>query len=80
MDDVTAVTRPQSPAPGVPSYELFDVLLGYNFTDNITLGATLTNVLNKDPPLVAASPGNTDRGLYDVLGRMWMLNFSMKLQ
>lgn len=80
MDDVTAVTRPASPAPGVPAYDLFDLLLGYRFSDGITLNAQVTNLGDKEPPVVAASPGNTNRGLYDVLGRAFLLNLQVKLE
>ncbi len=79
MDDVTVVTRPASPAPGVPSYNLFDLLLGYRVSDGITMNAQVTNLENKDPPVVAASPGNTNRGLYDVLGRTFLLSVQFKL-
>lgn len=79
MDDVTAVTRPASPAPGVPSYDLFDLLLGYKISDQISVNAQLTNLSDKDPPVVAASPGNTNRGLYDVLGRAFLVSLQMKL-
>jgi iron complex outermembrane receptor protein len=80
MDDVTVVTRPQSPARGVPAYNLFDLLLGYRVSDGISINAQVTNLGDKDPPVVAESPGNTNRGLYDVLGRAFLVSFQLKLQ
>ena len=78
MDDVTAVTRPSSPAPGVPAYELFDLLAGVKVNDWIQLNGTITNLTDKEPPVVAASPGNTDRALYDVLGRSFLLTLQAR--
>jgi len=78
MRDVTAVTRPASPAPGVPAYDLFDLLLGFKLNDRIQLSGTITNITDKKPPVVAASPGNTDRALYDVLGRAFLVSAQLK--
>ena len=37
MDDITAVTRPASPAPGVPTYDLFDLTAAYRFNDKTSI-------------------------------------------
>ncbi|WP_158266314.1 TonB-dependent receptor domain-containing protein [Allosphingosinicella deserti] len=69
MDDVTAVTRPASPAPGVPSYQLWDVNASIDINDRFTLRGGINNVFDKDPVTIAGTPGLTQPGTYDIIGR-----------
>jgi outer membrane receptor protein involved in Fe transport len=73
MDDVTAVTRPTSPAPGVPSYDLFDANVGFRFSDAFFVRAGANNVFDKEPPRVAGTIGLTQPGTYDIIGRSFYL-------
>jgi outer membrane receptor protein involved in Fe transport len=79
MDDVTAVTRPASPAPGVPSYDLFDLTLAYRLNDGILFRGGVNNIADEEPPIVGGTIGQTQPGTYDILGRYYyaglQLNF-----
>lgn len=78
MDDVTAVTRPSSPAPGVPSYDLFDLNVGFRLTDALLVRGGVTNLLDEDPPIVAGTIGQTQPGTYDILGRSYFVGVQAK--
>jgi outer membrane receptor protein involved in Fe transport len=71
MDDVTAVTRPASPAAGVPSYDLFDVNLSYRVNEGWLVRGGVTNLLDKEPPVVSGTIGQTQPGTYDIIGRTY---------
>jgi outer membrane receptor protein involved in Fe transport len=73
MDDVTAITRPTSPAPGVPSYDLFDANVGFRFSDAFFVRAGANNIFDKEPPQVAGTVGLTQPGTYDIIGRSFYL-------
>lgn len=79
MDDVTAVTRPASPARGVPAYDLFDLTLAYRLNDGILFRGGVNNIADEEPPIVGGTIGQTQPGTYDILGRYYyaglQLNF-----
>src|SRR4030095_10087266 len=77
MDDITAVTRPASPAPGVPSYDLFDVSLLSQFTGKTRLRGAVNKVADEDPPIVGGTIGQTQPGTYDILGRYFYLGLQL---
>lgn len=77
MDDVTAVTRPTSPAPGVAAYDLFDATLAYRLNDAILFRGGVNNVLNEDPPIVGGTIGQTQPGTYDIIGRYYYLGLQL---
>jgi len=69
MDDVTTVTRPTSPAPGVPDYQIWDANIAFRLNDSFTLRGGITNLLDRDPVTIAGTPGLTQPGTYDIVGR-----------
>lgn len=73
MDDVTSVTRPASPAAGVDSYHLFDLNLGWNFSEDLAIRGGITNLFDEDPVQIAGTPGLTQPGTYDIIGRSYYL-------
>ena len=77
MDDITSVTRPASPAPGVPSYDLFDVTLAYKFNGTINVRGGINNAADKEPPIVGGTIGQTQPGTYDILGRYYYLGLQL---
>jgi outer membrane receptor protein involved in Fe transport len=77
MDDITSVTRPASPAPGVPAYDLFDVSLVYKFNEKIRLRGGVNNVADEEPPIVGGTIGQTQPGTYDILGRYFYLGLQL---
>jgi iron complex outermembrane recepter protein len=74
MDDVTSVTRPASPAKGVSSYDLFDASLSYRFNDAWMMRGGVNNALDKEPPIVGGTIGQTQPGTYDIIGRYFYLS------
>jgi outer membrane receptor protein involved in Fe transport len=77
MDDVTAVTRPASPARGVPSYDLFDATLAYRMNGAIMFRGGVNNVLDEEPPIVGGTIGQTQPGTYDIIGRYYYLGLQL---
>lgn len=78
MKHVDEVSDPASTTPGVPSFNYFDFNASYDITDDITLGASVTNIADKKPPRIAGAPLTTDAALYDVIGRTF--NASLKVK
>lgn len=77
MDDITAVTRPASPALGVPSYDLFDATLAYRLNDGVLFRGGVNNIADKEPPIVGGTIGQTQPGTYDILGRYYYLGLQL---
>lgn len=78
MRDGTSVTRPASPAPGVPSYASYDLNASYQVNDNVTLRGGITNLADKQPLVVGGTLGNTNAGIYDIIGRSFFLAIRAK--
>jgi len=55
MDDITSVTRPASPAPGVDAYDLFDITLSYRLNDMFLFRGGVNNVADEEPPIVGGT-------------------------
>jgi outer membrane receptor protein involved in Fe transport len=62
----------------IDSYDYFDLFVGANLTENVSLSFGVTNVTDEDPPVVgneagttSANSGNTFPSVYDVLGRVF---------
>jgi iron complex outermembrane receptor protein len=73
MKDVTSVTRPATPAAGVPSYDIFDLNGAWKVNSTLNLQAGITNLFDKDPVQIAGTPGLTQPGTYDIIGRSFYL-------
>jgi iron complex outermembrane receptor protein len=69
MRDVTSVTRPASPAPGVPSYDIFDLNAAWDINDDFGFYLGITNLFDVEPPVVGGTLGQTQPGTYDIIGR-----------
>ena len=70
----------------IPSYSYFDFTTAWHVSDKMTLRAGITNILDKDPPMLdtvflglAASPTNSWPGLYDPLGRSIFVSLTATL-
>ena len=79
MKDGTSVTRPASPAPGVNSYTSFDLNGSYEINDKVTIRGGITNLTDKQPLVVGGTPGNTNAGIYDVIGRSFFIAIRAKM-
>jgi outer membrane receptor protein involved in Fe transport len=69
--------------PAVPTYLYHDLTAKWAINDMFALTGGVTNIADKDPPVYTTSSGvgiqaNTDPSTYDVLGRRYFLNVTMK--
>ncbi|MCV2369325.1 TonB-dependent receptor plug domain-containing protein [Roseateles oligotrophus] len=66
----------------IKAVSYLDLAMGYKLTKNITLSASINNLLDKDPPVLnTGAPfgnGNTYPVVYDALGRRVTLGFNAK--
>lgn len=70
--------------PEIGAYSYFDLYASYELLDNVTLRAGITNLLNKQPPVVGneyggttENSGNTFPATYDTLGRSGFVGINM---
>lgn len=77
MKDVTSVTRPASPAPGVDAYDLFDLTLVYRHNEKISARGGVNNLTDEEPPIVGGTIGQTQPGTYDILGRYFYIGVQL---
>jgi outer membrane receptor protein involved in Fe transport len=78
MNDVTSVTRPASPAAGVPAYDVVDLNLGWKLSETLALRGGVTNLFDEDPPIVGGTLGQTQPGTYDIIGRSYYVSLSAR--
>lgn len=78
MADQSVVLTPSSKIPGVPAYNYLDWVARWNITDHIDVSATIANLLQRIPPAVDATPGETQLGLYDIGPRTYLLTVHAK--
>ena len=69
MDDITAVTTPTTPGLGVSAYHLFDLFGTVEINRSLSLRAGITNLFDRDIPIVSSSQTSTDPSTFDIIGR-----------
>jgi iron complex outermembrane recepter protein len=79
MADQSVVLVPSSTVPGVPAYNYLDLVAKWNITEHVDVSATIANLLQRIPPEVDATPGETQLGLYDIGPRTYLLTVHAKL-
>lgn len=72
------LANPASTTPGVPAYNYFDVNAEFNVDDRFTLGLGVTNLTDKAPPFISATPLTTDAATYDVIGRTFFASIKAR--
>jgi outer membrane receptor protein involved in Fe transport len=78
MRDVSAVTTPTAPAPGVAAYHIFDLFGNFNVTENFSLRAGVTNLFDHSIPLVSSSQTSTDPATFDIIGRSFYVGGTIR--
>jgi iron complex outermembrane recepter protein len=78
MADQSIVLAPASKIPGVPTYNYLDVVASWNITDQIDISGTVTNLTSRAPPIVDATAGETQLGLYDIGPPSYLLTIHAK--
>ena len=72
--------NPDLAIPSVPSYNYFDLGLGWQFSDSVLARFGINNLFDKQPPMMADAvySNNTDTLVYDVFGRSYFLSLSLE--
>ncbi len=80
--------RTQTTFNRIPVYNYFDVAANVNIAKRMTLGVTINNLLDKDPPIIPARGGNNTYSIngwqnspvnfYDIYGRYIQFSVSTK--
>jgi iron complex outermembrane recepter protein len=78
LDDVSTVLTPNNVQPGVPTYQLWDLFGSYRITPAIEVRGGVTNLFDKELPIVSSSQNLTDTAVYDVIGRSYYVGLSAK--
>ena len=74
-----AAASPTSNTP-VDSIVYWDLSAKYDLTENLSVRATINNLLDEDPELYTPNvQANTDPSLYDVLGRRFFVGVNFRL-
>ena len=73
MADQSVVLAPAAKIPGVPAYNYLDLVASWKITDHIDLSGTMTNLSGRGPPIVDATAGMTQLGLYDIGPRTYLV-------
>ncbi|MEO8779700.1 MAG: TonB-dependent receptor [Rhodanobacter sp.] len=79
MKDSTSVTTPLAPAPGVPSYQTYDLYGTYWLNDKLQLRAGINDVTDKKSITVSSSQWSTDPSLYNPVGRSYYVGLSFSM-
>lgn len=71
--------------PVIPSYDLFDLGFAANVSDNLRINLAVTNLFDKQPPIVGNQVGttafnaaNTYPSTYDTLGRRYNVGVNLR--
>ncbi|OYU13877.1 MAG: TonB-dependent receptor [Alphaproteobacteria bacterium PA4] len=69
----------------IPAYDYFDLTTRFNIVDNLAVVFTVSNLFDKQPPIVgsaagstAFNSGNTFPSTYDALGRRYSMQINVK--
>jgi iron complex outermembrane recepter protein len=85
IKNVIAASQPTTTILPTEAYNLFNLSMGYEFSERISARLGIDNLLDKQPPVVGAQPGLTDAAgvtnasVYDVLGRRFYLSAKVRL-
>lgn len=72
------LSNPASTTPGIAAYNYFDANIEFNVDKRFTFGLGATNLTDKGPPFISASPLTTDAATYDVIGRSFYASVKAK--
>ena len=81
---VGAVTDDDDSTPFIvdrlPSYDYFDLTLGFDIAEKMTLNFGVNNIFDKQPPVIGSNQeqANTYPGVYDVLGRDYFVSVQFR--
>ena len=73
------LANPASTTPSISAYNYLDLHAEFDVSERFSLGMGITNLTDKAPPFISASPLTTDAATYDVIGRTFQLSARLKL-
>jgi outer membrane receptor protein involved in Fe transport len=71
MRDASLATNPASTAPGVETWNVFDLFARRALTTALQVSGGVNNVADREPPIVRGQPGTTEQSTYDIFGRTY---------
>ena len=77
VENAVFATNPATTVQPTSSYDRFDLYGGWSIRDNLQVRFGIDNLLDADPEIVGANPGQTNAmgltntGFYDILGRRY---------
>lgn len=72
------LTNSTSTTPSISAYNYLDFNAQYEIDERFSLGAGVTNLTDREPPFISASPLTTDAATYDVVGRTFYATLKAK--
>lgn len=80
ISHIFGVPDPDLAIPSVSSYNIFDLGMGWQFTDSILVRFGINNLFDEQPPLMADAilSNNTDTRTYDIFGRTYFASIGME--
>lgn len=78
MADRSIALNPATTIAGTKAYSYFDLNAKVEFMERFELFGGITNIGNKRPPVVGGTPGSTNLGTYDAIGRTYFMGLRAK--
>lgn len=72
------LSNPASTTPAIKAYNYLDLHAQFEIAERFKLGLGVTNLTDKVPPFISASPLTTDAATYDVIGRTFFASIKAK--
>jgi outer membrane receptor protein involved in Fe transport len=72
------VANPAATTPGIEAYDYFDANVDFDVAERFSFGLGVSNLTDKAPPFISATPLTTDAATYDVIGRTFFANVKAK--
>lgn len=72
------LANPASTTPSIAAYNYLDFNAKFEINERFTLGLGVTNLTDKTPPFISASPLTTDAATFDVIGRSYYASLRAK--
>lgn len=72
------VANPAATTPSVPAYDYLDFNMQFDVDRRLTFGIGASNLTDRGPPFISATPLTTDAATYDVIGRSFYASIKAK--
>lgn len=72
------IANANATTPGIKAYNYFDANMDFAIDKRFKFGVGVSNLTDKEPPFISASPLTTDAATYDVIGRAFYASVKAK--